>query len=225
MLSLMAGQERLGRETLPGGRPLLRESGVPARYESGIPARTTSDVPRLTSDAPTPTGLRRMQQQITGPLPPMPVPVRITSAPEITIEGDDDNAETRLYKPRTDPTTLSLRGKRSSSSVPAGSKRPSRGGVAMSSRPGALIAIPADVPSVRMRFDSDVELKDTRSSQLQILEAPVPRGASMLTKVLTAAIVLTVLVLTLHEIAVVFHMPRLDPANLLHKLALLRAKL
>jgi hypothetical protein len=200
----MAGREVLGRQTSSGGRSLRHDSGSPKR---------------LLGESPTPTGLRATPPRGSG-FPNIPLPVRPSSAPEITIDGDDE-AETRLYRPRAD-ATISIRGTTTTSGF--SSDRPSRAKLAMSSRPGALIAIPVDVPSVRMRLDSDIEMKDSSISQAALVMPPRQRESSLFMKMLVVVLALTVLALTAHEIAALFHLPWLDPKNLPKVFAALRRR-
>jgi hypothetical protein len=141
-----------------------------------------------------------------------------STKPAFHVDVDDD-ADTRLYRPRTD-STLSLGGKRNSSGFMARSDRPSkRPGIA--SRPGALILIPTDVPSVRVRADSDVDLIVTHPSGAPYYETE-PHRMPLAVKLLIMVIAVAVLVVVAHEITVAFHMPWFDSKTLLGKLPSLR---
>ena len=87
------------------------------------------------------------------------------------------------------------------------------------SKPGALILIPADVPSVRVRAESDVDLVVMDGA-----EEAGNRRRSLTTSLLIAAIGFTVLLFVAHEIAAVLHLHWLDPGILLQKIRSLRVR-
>ena len=118
-----------------------------------------------------------------GELPIVAAPPRPSPPPEPNIrvdlaDDDDDQAETRLFRPKIEIVAATTRRERMSSNAPEDRpSRPSRSSRTSVSRPGALILIPADVPSVRVRSDSDVELMDTRMSEAGILPGRQRRRA------------------------------------------------
>jgi hypothetical protein len=167
--------------------------------------------------------MRRRESHVPGPpLPVVAVPPRPSPPPDPNIPVDhddqddvDDQAETRLFRPRIDSlrTTRPARPNTQSNDRPSRSSRPSQ----PISRPGALILIPADVPSVRVRSDSDVELMDTRMSEAGI----VPRRSrrrSLSTDLFLAGVLIALTMLLLHEVALAAHLPWLDPRNFFEKL-------
>lgn len=79
--------------------------------------------------------------------------------------------------------------------------------------------IPADVPSVRVLAESDVDLVVTHGG-----EGTGHRRRSLTTTLLTAAIGFTVLLFVAHEIAAVLHLHWLDPGILLQKIRSIRAR-
>jgi hypothetical protein len=83
--------------------------------------------------------------------------------------------------------------------------------------------MPAHVPSVRVRSDSDVDMIDSRISQPGMVEAH-KRRASLSTNLLIAGVVFAVLMLVAREISIAFHVPWLDPRALLEKLTSLRTR-
>jgi hypothetical protein len=72
--------------------------------------------------------------------------------------------------------------------------------------------IPADVPSVRVRSDSDIELMDTRMSEAGIV--PARRRRSLSSTLLIVGATIAVMLLLTHELALALHLPWLDPRNL-----------
>jgi hypothetical protein len=199
----MAGQERLGRQTPSERQRLLRTQRSPTR---------------VVSEVPTSSGMRRRQSHIPGQLPTVAAPPRPSPVPEpdvsVDLEDDDDQAETRLFRPQVDiaPT----RRERTSSKAPV-DDRPSRVSRPVS-RPGALILIPADVPSVRVRSDSDIELMDTRMSDAGLVPAARRRRRSLSSSLLLIGAVIAVAMLVTHELALALHLPWLDPRTLFLKL-------
>jgi hypothetical protein len=158
--------------------------------------------------------MRRRQSHIPGQLPPIAAPPRPSPRPEtnipVELEDDDDQAETRLFRPKIDIVAATTRRERMSSRAPREERqsRPSR-----TSRPGAMILIPADVPSVRVRSDSDVELMDTRMSEAGILPAR-RRRRSLSSTLLLVGVAIAVTMFVAHELALAFHLPWLDPRSL-----------
>ena len=217
----MAGQERLGRQT-PSEKQRLIRLGRQTTSEAARMPIIPSAMVRLKGETQTPSGMRR----VPSTAPPVDTegpPSSGFTEPAIHIDVDDD-ADTRLYRPRTDPTLLAT-AKRNSSGFMKRSGRPSnRPGIA--SRPGALILIPTDVPSVRVRADSDVDLIVTHPSG-----APYetePRRMPFSVKLLIMVVVVAVLVVVAHEITIALHLPWFDSKTLLGKLPsvrLLRLKL
>jgi hypothetical protein len=216
----MAGQQRLGRQT-PSERQRLIRLGRQTPFEG---ARGPVTPVHMIGETPTPSGTR---------LRPSEFPestsrsdrTRSTEStkPAYRIEVDDD-AETRLYRPRSEPS-VAMPPRRHSSVPVARSERPTnRPGIV--SRPGALILIPADVPSVRLRADSNVDLIVTHPSGFADA-GQEPRRRSLVATLLVVAIATAVLLFVAHEIAITFHLPWLDPKAVLHKLPywrLLRSK-
>jgi len=133
---------------------------------------------------------------------------RAASSTKVEI---DDEAETRLYRPRTD-STVPVRLRRSSSPAPPSDRPSRRPGIV--SKPGALILIPADVPSVRVRAESDLNLIVMHGDEN---EESGLRRRSFTTSLLIAAIGFTVLLFVAHEIAVAFHLHWLDPETLVQR--------
>jgi hypothetical protein len=165
--------------------------------------------------------MRRMQAPPAAPLPPLAASLRPSSEPQITID-EDDEAETRLFRPQID-RGVSMRPRSGSSRAPASDERASRHPATLS-RPGALVLIPIDVPSVRERSDSDVELMDSRISDPGLVH-PRQRSRPIGKTLLWATITVAVLLFTAHEVSIAFHRPLLDPVSLLRKVVSLRAKL
>jgi hypothetical protein len=149
--------------------------------------------------------------------PPRPSPVPEPKIPVDVDDDDDDQAETRLFRPKIDIAATTRRERASSRAPvedrPSRPSRPSRNSV---SRPGALILIPADVPSVRVRSDSDVELMDTRMSEAGIIPAR-HRRRSLSSTLLIIGVTIAVAMLVAHELALALHLPWLDPRNLFLK--------
>jgi hypothetical protein len=167
----------------------------------------------LTGDTQTPSGMRRRPSTLPR-LDSAGAGSSESTEPAFHIDVDDD-VDTRLYRPRSDPT-MPMGGKRNSSGFLPRSDRPTkRPGIV--SRPGALILIPADVPSVRVRADSDIDLIVTHPSGAPYPE-PESRRTSLAVKLLVMVVVLAVLLFVAHEIAVAFHLPWLDSKSLLRKL-------
>jgi hypothetical protein len=159
--------------------------------------------------------MRRRQSHMPSQLPAVIAPPRPSPVPQpkvdvaVVDEDDDDQAETRLFRPKLDIVAATTRRDRVSSRAPQDRpSRPSR----PTSRPGAMILIPADVPSVRVRSDSDVELMDTRMSEAGILPRR-ERGRSLSTTLLIVGLTLAVAMLVAHELALALHLPWLDPRN------------
>jgi hypothetical protein len=149
--------------------------------------------------------------------PPRPSPV---SEPNIPIdlggvEDDDDQAETRLFRPKIDIAATTKR-ERYSSRAPS-EDRPSRTSRPIS-RPGALIVMPGEVPSVRVRSDSDIELMDTRMSDAGLVPARRRRRRSLSSELLIAGVVIAVAMLVAHEVALTLHLAWLDPRTLFGRL-------
>ena len=218
----MAGQERLGRQTPSERQRLIRLARQTTSEGARMPIIPSAPV-RLTGEMPTPSGMRRRPSTLP-PVDTERTTERTRSSestkPAFLLDLDvDDDADTRLYRPRTD-STLPMAAKRNSSGFMARSDRPSkRPGIA--SRPGALILIPTDVPSVRVRADSDVDLIVTHPSG-----APYEtdlRRMSLAVKLLILVVVVAVLVVVAHEITVAVHLPWFDSRTLLGKLPSIRA--
>ncbi len=207
----MAGQERVGRQTPSERQRLLRTQRSPAR---------------VVSEVPTSSGMRRRQSHMPGPLPPVSAPPRPSplppdpNIPVVDLEDDDDQAETRLFRPNIDIAATTRRERMSSKAPADRPSRPSRPSHSPS-RPGALILIPEDVPSVRVRSDSDVELMDTRMSEAGIVPAR-RRRRSLSSSLLIAGVVIAVAMLVAHELALVLHLPWLDPRSFLLKIGVRR---
>jgi hypothetical protein len=125
---------------------------------------------------------------------------------------DDDEAETRLFRPKIDSSQPTER-EHPSSKGP--SERPSRRSRAMS-RPGALIMIPAEVPSVRVRSDSDIELMEGAVHTPGVITIARRRLSSGF---FIACATIAVLMLVTHELALVLRLPWLDVQHLFVKLA------
>jgi hypothetical protein len=150
-----------------------------------------------------------------GQLPAVAAPPRPSPPPDPNIpinldEDDDDQAETRLFRPKIDIAATTRRDRVSSRAPIA--DRPSRTSRPVS-RPGALILMPDEIPSVRVRSDSDVELMDTRMSDHGLVPARM-RRRSLSSTLLIAGVVIAVVMLVTHELALVLHLPWLDPRNL-----------
>jgi hypothetical protein len=210
----MAGQERLGRQTPSERQRLLRLGRQTSSDGARLPIIPSAPV-RLTGDTQTPSGMRRRPST----LPVDPARSSESTEPAFHIDVDDD-ADTRLYCPRSDPT-MPMGGKRNSSGFLARSDRPSkRPGIV--SRPGALILIPADVPSVRVRADSDIDLMIVTHPSGAPYPEPEARRVSFAVKLLVMVIVVAVLLFVAHEVAVALHLPWLDSKRLLEKLPSLR---
>jgi len=162
--------------------------------------------------------MRRRQSHIPDGLPAIAAPPRPSPPPPpeanipVSVDEDDcdDQAETRLFRPKIDIVAATTRRERTSSKSPV-AERPSRPSRPLS-RPGALILIPADVPSVRVRSDSDIELMDTRMSEAGIV--PARRRRSLSSALLIAGATIAVMLLLTHELALALHLPWLDPRNL-----------
>jgi hypothetical protein len=175
----------------------------------------------VVNEVPTSSGMRRRHSHIPGELPavaapprPSPVPPQNDIPVTLADDDDDDNAETRLFRPKIDITAATTRRESYKAPIadrPSRSSRSSRASRPVS-RPGALIMIPADVPSVRVRSDSDVELMDTRMSEAGIVPARSRRRA-LSTTLLIVGVTIAVLMLVTHELALALHVPWLDPRN------------
>jgi hypothetical protein len=170
--------------------------------------------------------MRRRQSHMPGQLPavaapprPSPYPPAESNIPIVDDDDDDDQAETRLFRPKLDITGATTRRERVSSKAPVADRpsRPSRPSHS-SQRAGALILIPEDVPSVRVRSDSDIELMDTRMSEAGIVPARRRRRRSLSSSLLIAGVIIAVAMLVAHELALVLHLPWLDPRSLLTKI-------
>jgi hypothetical protein len=146
------------------------------------------------------------------PIPEPNIPIDLGAPAE---EDDDDQAETRLFRPKIDIAATTRRD-RYSSRAPL-DDRPSRPSHPIS-RPGALIMMPADVPSVRVRSDSDVELMDTRMSDAGLVPARHRHRRSFSSNLLIAGVILAVAMLVLHEVALSLHLAWLDPRTLFGRL-------
>src|SRR5262245_19081999 len=124
MLGMMAGQERVGRQTPSERQRLLRTQRSPSR---------------VVSEVPTSSGMRRRQSHMPG-LPAVAAPPRPSPVPEpsnepnnipVDVDDVDDDAETRLFRPKLD-IALTTRRERLSSRAPV-EDRPSR--TSVTSRP------------------------------------------------------------------------------------------
>jgi hypothetical protein len=78
--------------------------------------------------------------------------------------------------------------------------------------------MPEDVPSVRVRSDSDVELMDTRMSDAGLVPAARRHHRSLTSTLLIFGVTIAVAMLVTHELALALHLPWLDPRPLLLKL-------
>jgi hypothetical protein len=196
---MMAGHDRVGRQTPSERQRLLRSQRAPAR---------TAESP------PTSSAMRRKQSHVPGSFTGGTAPPRSSRFPSersLPAEIDDDEAETRLFRPKIDSSQPTQR-ERPSSKGP--SERTSRTSRAMS-RPGALIMIPAEVPSVRVRSDSDIELMEGAAQAPDMTFGRRRLSSSFF--IVCASI--AVLMLVTHELALVLRLPWLDVQHLLVKLA------
>jgi hypothetical protein len=184
-------------------------------------------------------------------LPPVsPPPHRAPPKTGAGVDPDDD-AETRLYQPkgliipsrpsRPGDTTVSARGSRSVSAAPRPSV-PASDSAARSSKPpspsahpvtrsGPLFYVPEDLPSVRVRNDSDSEVSlmesrrpapefvdDEEEMQTPGLVATRTRDLTLSTRILIVAVIIAMVLLISHEAAISLHLPWLDPRRLFLKL-------
>jgi len=78
--------------------------------------------------------------------------------------------------------------------------------------------MPAHVPSVRVRSDSDIDVIDTRMSQPGLVEAH-NRRPWLSMNLLVAGVIFAVLMLVAREVSIAFHLPWLDPRAFLDKVA------
>jgi hypothetical protein len=79
--------------------------------------------------------------------------------------------------------------------------------------------MPGEIPSVRVRSDSDVELMDTRMSDAGLVPARRRRRSSSLSSnLLIAGVIIAVAMLVAHEVALTLHLAWLDPRTLFGRL-------
>jgi len=78
--------------------------------------------------------------------------------------------------------------------------------------------MPAHVPSVRVRSDSDIDVIDTRMSNPGLVEAQ-DRRPWVSTNLLIGCVFFAVLMLIAREISIAFHLPWLDPRAFLDRVA------